>query len=51
MNNTNDKKGVNVAFTAINPYVQTNIVEATEHAIRGREYIEWGDGNRYPEYL
>lgn len=49
--NTKDKKGVNVAFAAINPYIQTNIVEATERAIRGREYIEWGDNNRYPEYL
>lgn len=51
MNNTTDKKRMNVAFAATNPYIQKNIVESTERLLRGREFVEWGDQNRYPEYL
>lgn len=52
MNNTEtNKKRVNIACAAINPYIQKNIIEPTEHELSGREYMEWGDGNRYPGYL
>ena len=41
----------NIAFTAIDPYVETNIVSAKEKRIPGKDFIEWGDNNLYPEYL
>lgn len=40
-----------VVFSALNPYIQDNIVEPTEKDIRGQEYISWGDNNQYPVYL
>ena len=50
MNNTKQNK-IRVAFAAIDPYLQQNIVGSAEHQVKGREYIEWGDRNSYPEYL
>lgn len=49
MSNTNETK--RVSFAAIDPYVQTNIVLPTETRNRGRNFVEWGDRNQYPEYL
>ena len=49
MSNTTDIKAV--AFAAIDPYLQTNIVAPTETENRGRHFVEWGDRNQYPEYL
>ena len=42
---------VNVSFAAIDPYVETNIISPTEKKVNGKEFIEWGDGNKYPDYL
>lgn len=42
---------VNVSFAAIDPYIETNIVEPTEKPVVGKEFIAWGDANKYPEYL
>lgn len=42
---------VNVSFAALDPYVETNIIEPTEKPVNGKEFIAWGDGNKYPEYL
>lgn len=41
----------NVSFAAIDKYVESNIVSPREQLVRGKEYIEWGEGNRYPDYL
>lgn len=41
----------NVAFTAINPYVESNIVSSKEKKSPGKDFVEWGDNNLYPEYL
>ena len=38
-------------FSALNPYIQDNIVKPTESLIRGQEYVSWGDNNQYPMYL
>lgn len=38
-------------LSAIDTYQVTNIVSPEETEIRGKEYIGWGDGNKYPEYL
>lgn len=45
------KKTVPVAFAAIDPYIQKNIIAPTETIVSGRDYVEWGDGNSYPDYL
>lgn len=39
------------AFSAINPYIEKNIIEPVEQEIRGQEYIAWGENNQYPIYL
>lgn len=48
MSNTNKK--ANVAFAAIDPYIESNIVSAKERT-SGKDFIEWGDNNLYPDYL
>lgn len=41
----------NVTFTALDPYLESHIVSAAEKKVTGKDFIEWGDGNQYPEYL
>lgn len=48
MNNTEIKR---ITFAAIDPYLETNIVSPKETNLAGRNRVEWGDYNRYPEYL
>ena len=38
-------------FAAIDPYIETNIVSPVESRTRDRGYVQWGDGNRYPQYV
>lgn len=45
------KPKANISFAAINPYSESNIVSPKETQYAGKEFIEWGDGNQYPEYL
>lgn len=45
----NDK--TSVLFAAINPYIEQNIVEPTEKLRQDGKFVDWGDGNRYPDYL
>lgn len=40
-----------VRFAAIDPYVDTRIISAKETPSRGGDYISWGEGNAFPEYL
>ena len=51
MSNTKEVKRANVSFAAIDPYEETHIVAPTEKALLGKDMIEWGDGNLYPDYL
>lgn len=41
----------NVAFAAIDPYIESNIVSPKETQVHGKDFIEWGDNNSYPDYL
>lgn len=52
MNNTKDN-GIraNVAFAALDPYLERNIVSPKETVAKGKDFVEWGDGNAYPDYL
>lgn len=40
-----------VRFAALDPYIDTRIISAKEVASRGGDYILWGDGNAFPDYL
>ena len=51
MSNTQSKERANVSFLAIDPYIETNIVSPTEKTIPGKDFIEWGTNNLYPEFL
>ena len=50
INNIELKKN-NLAFAALNPYLQDNKVENVEKEISGKDFIAWGNDNRYPNYL
>lgn len=49
MSNTSNKG--NFRFAAIDPYAESNIVAPTENKSGGKGFVEWGDGNIYPEFL
>lgn len=40
-----------VQFAAIKPYIDTKIISAKETASKGGDYILWGEGNAFPDYL
>ena len=39
------------SFAAIDPYIETNILQPTERVYAGRDMVEWGTRNAYPDYL
>lgn len=45
------KTRANISFAAIDPYLEQNIVLPTEKPLMGKDIIQWGDGNAYPDYL
>jgi len=52
MNSTKDNNiRANIALAALDPYLERNIVSPKETVIRGKDFVEWGDGNAYPDYL
>ena len=51
MSNTQNKERANVSFLAIDPYIETNIVSPTEKSVPGKDFIEWGTNNLYPDFL
>ena len=46
-----DNKKVQLSFLALNPYQERNIPAPTEKVLQGKDMVEWGDKNRYPEFL
>lgn len=44
-------KKANFSFAAINPYAESNMISPKEKQYTGKDYVEWGDGNLYPEFL
>ena len=51
MENNNEITRVPVAFAAIDPFIEQNIVLPTETKARGKDMVEWGQRNAYPDYL
>ena len=45
------EKKLNVAFAAIDPYIQDNIIENVQKEIKGKDMVQYGDRNIYPNYL
>lgn len=41
----------NVRFAAINKRVQRNIILPTETTYSGAKYVQWGEDNKYPDFL
>ena len=39
------------SFAAIDSYLETNIVSPFEKVLAGRDMVEWGTRNAYPDYL
>ena len=53
MSNTKQNKPRRSAFSfaAIDSYLETNIVSPVEKVFAGRDMVEWGTRNAYPNYL
>ena len=50
MSNTTQTRA-SVSFAAIDPYVESNVVSPKERKSATKDFVEWGDGNLYPEFL
>lgn len=46
-----DNKKINVQLASLNPFIETNIVENISKKIQGKDFVIWGDNNKYPNYL
>ena len=44
-------KKVQVAFLALDPYLEKNIPSPVEKELQGKDMMQWGDRNLYPEFL
>ena len=42
---------MNIAFAAIDPYLEDNIIENNQKEIKGQKLISYGDRNIYPQYI
>ncbi len=54
MSNTNPEKERvtgSFRFAAIDQYVETYVVSPKETILSGKDMVQWGDGDAYPEYL
>ena len=51
MSNIQSNARANVSFAAIDPYLESHIVSPKEKRVAGKDFIEWGENNLYPDYL
>lgn len=47
----NNSKRNAFSFAAIDSYLETNVVSPVEKVLAGRDMVEWGTRNAYPDYL
>lgn len=47
----NESQRIPLSLAAINQYVEQNIILPTEKLISGRDIVQWGTRNAYPNYL
>lgn len=50
-NKDTKEKKLSISFSALDPYIERNIVLPTEREIKGQGFVEFGDYNSYPQYL
>lgn len=50
-NKENIKDMNKVCLSAINPVLETNIVDGTDTEVKGKDFIGWGKNNDYGDYL
>lgn len=41
----------NLLLAAINPYLEKNTISNKEEKVSGKDFVSWGDGNKYPQFL
>lgn len=41
----------NLLLAAINPYLEKNTISNKEEKISGKDFVSWGEGNKYPQFL
>lgn len=46
-----ENKRIKIQLAALNPYIQTNMVENVSKELQGKDFILWGNDNRYPDFL
>ena len=53
MSNTkqNNPSRASFSFAAIDPYVDNKMILPVERFVSGKDLVEWGDRNSYPDYL
>ena len=49
--NVNKKEKVDLFLAALNPYTTTNTVDNIEKKVNGKDFIVWGENNKYPNFL
>lgn len=45
------KEPIKVTFAAINDYVETHVISPRVAKVSGKDWLEWGERNIYPDYL
>lgn len=51
MEQKSNRENRHVSFAAIDQYVESNLVLPTERRNTGKDFVEWGDRNSYPDFL
>lgn len=46
-----ENKVSNLFLAAINPYIEKNTVSNKEEKVNGKDFVSWGEGNKYPQFL
>ena len=46
-----ENKVNNLFLAAINPYIEKNTISNKEEKVSGKDFVSWGDGNKYPQFL
>lgn len=49
--NENETKGINFSFAAIDKILQDNIIDNEQKELKGKDFVEYGEKNIFPQYL
>lgn len=51
MGKKKENKTVDLFLAALEPFIQTNTVDNTEKKVNGKDFIAWGEDNKYSQFL